>query len=1146
MKANFKKASVFALAMALVLLMSLSVIPMVSAEEAAATTGTYYEIEQNYTKDFKETIGAMNISLEGKINLKLYYEGIGDSHDYIKVWLPGKDNYTTYQKEDLEIVDGRYLVEVPVNAAQQTELVKFQWVDTNGADGKWRSYSVRYYAGKIMDLAAGEDPREEVQKMDHTVKSMLNYGAMAQLRFGYKTDNLANEGLFDNSNPVDNMLVDHLYDATSNPTVDEFFLGTNVSLEDDIRMKVYVNAPEGTEVTINGSDKKTSVRRDANGTYVGIYNIPANQFANQFEIAVEGYETIYYSILGWCKSVLESYRTTEEEKDIAKALYQYYTWTTNYADDTYVPGPKEKDENGNPIIDQPLTKKDEEGNTVVDESGNIVYACAHERYYIKGENVVCSDCGENISATTRVSLVPTASSFIIDAENGTEVTFILSVVGSVDLKALSVTPVAEGLTLEATSIEVLEPHTQNVNGTAALNILLDAETAITESTQLAKITYNVKAATAGSYKITLNVNEALNDAEADVSEFIVPVTTILEAINPDCPHETKTGYDVTDAGHRWYCDICKQTGDWEAHTKANVWTPVLEAAGGKVTGELYETRNCTVCATAMEKRLVYYYNNVDSFKVNGTIVNPYLPEWDSTGKGNLGQTYGIIHHENPGYATFVLSPENFVDKDGNALVLKDTGTIGTGGWFGVNGGVARYVVKIDTESSEGKWQTYTSGSASTTKADDGGIGSALSKDANFTDDGRYTNSAYQSGLTFSDLEAYANQTVTVTLGAVPANNPGTEENPNVLITAVIENLFVECTHLSETYTWSSADKLYTFTCPSCDRVRTDDMLYKTEAITKAEDVGSTGNFLTATTKTEDGETFVRYTAGETTATDLYFYPYRYGTAVTGKYMVIKYRVSNGGTDLSTGQIFASSAPSGKVPGNSGTNQNSASSVWFDDGEWHTMIIQPKDTNTTFTPNEDGTISWGYLRININGIKAGNYVDIAEIAFADSEEAAKCYAYKNDSTVFFTNCLDFVKLDDVTTGSGTGTDKPASVDLSGKTITNAATSIKLGGWCVTPGGVASYKLRVTSIDGEAVDNPALVDWVKASDVTADNAVTGQGTNRGFTTNCRLGARYYETAVNLSAWAGHTINFEIVAVTNYGAEVTIVKINNVTLP
>ena len=51
---------------------------------------------------------------------------------------------------------------------------------------------------------------------------------------------------------------------------------------------------------------------------------------------------------------------------------------------------------------------------------------------------------------------------------------------------------------------------------------------------------------------------------------------------------------------------------------------------------------------------------------------------------------------------------------------------------------------------------------------------------------------------------------------------------------------------------------------------------------------------------------------------------------------------------------------------------------------------------------------------------------------------------------------------------------------------------------------------------------------------------------FSTNCRLGARYYDTAVNLSAWAGKTINFEIVAVTNYGAEITIIQINNVTLP
>lgn len=358
----------------------------------------------------------------------------------------------------------------------------------------------------------------------------------------------------------------------------------------------------------------------------------------------------------------------------------------------------------------------------------------------------------------------------------------------------------------------------------------------------------------------------------------------------------------------------------------------------------------------------------------------------------------------------------------------------------------------------------------------------------------------------------------------------------------------ECTHKTAITEWNSARRVYTVTCDVCKYEETKEMLYVTESYSVGN-VGSKDNFLTAKPGTEGGVSYVRYTAGESKSKDAFFYLYRGGTAVTGKYMVIKYRVFNGGTtNLATGQIFASSKASGSNAGTNGTGNNTASSAWIDGGEWHTMIIQPKDSNKGFAANADGTYTWNYLRIDVNGIQKGSYFDIAEVAFADNIEAAESYACKNDKRVIFTNNLDFVKIDGKTTGdSGSGgNDMPKEVNLSGKTITNPATSIKLGGWCVTPGGITAYKLRVTSIDGGAVKDPKSVPWANPTTIAEDNTVTKQGTGRGFGVNCRIGARYYETAVDLTAWAGHTINFEIVAVTSYGNEATIIKINNVTVP
>ena len=127
--------------------------------------------------------------------------------------------------------------------------------------------------------------------------------------------------------------------------------------------------------------------------------------------------------------------------------------------------------------------------------------------------------------------------------------------------------------------------------------------------------------------------------------------------------------------------------------------------------------------------------------------------------------------------------------------------------------------------------------------------------------------------------------------------------------------------------------------------------------------------------------------------DPYFYPYRYGTAVTGKFMVVKYRLSNKGQNMTVNAPYASSAANGQsgAAGKNGDGSNNITpTTLYSDGEWHYFIVTPKDDNTTFTPNADGTYSWGYFRVRLNGFAAYD-----EIAFADCREAADAYIVKNN-------------------------------------------------------------------------------------------------------------------------------------------------------
>ena len=118
-----------------------------------------------------------------------------------------------------------------------------------------------------------------------------------------------------------------------------------------------------------------------------------------------------------------------------------------------------------------------------------------------------------------------------------------------------------------------------------------------------------------------------------------------------------------------------------------------------------------------------------------------------------------------------------------------------------------------------------------------------------------------------------------------------------------------------------------------------------------------------------------------------------------------------------------------------------------------------------------------------------------------------------------------------------------IDLAGRTL-NTPTSLKLGGWLCTPGGVASYKIRVTKVNGEAVADPTLVDWVNGAN--RSDIYTAAGKGFGYSDACALGAGFGSSVIDLTAYMGSTVDFEIVGITNYGVEIVVVTVANVEVP
>ena len=102
---------------------------------------------------------------------------------------------------------------------------------------------------------------------------------------------------------------------------------------------------------------------------------------------------------------------------------------------------------------------------------------------------------------------------------------------------------------------------------------------------------------------------------------------------------------------------------------------------------------------------------------------------------------------------------------------------------------------------------------------------------------------------------------------------------------------------------------------------------------------------------------------------------------------------------------------------------------------------------------------------------------------------------------------------------------------------------LGGWLCTPGGADCYKIRVTSVNGEAVAEPTLVDFHGGDN--RNDIYTAAGKSYGYSDECAKGAGF-KAVVDLTAYAGQTVNFEIVGITNYGVEVVFVNVTNVNVP
>ena len=195
--------------------------------------------------------------------------------------------------------------------------------------------------------------------------------------------------------------------------------------------------------------------------------------------------------------------------------------------------------------------------------------------------------------------------------------------------------------------------------------------------------------------------------------------------------------------------------------------------------------------------------------------------------------------------------------------------------------------------------------------------------------------------------------------------------------------------------YDAETKSYKGTC-ICGANVYQELLFKREA--RASNGGCEN--LVISTATEAGEDFVRYTQSGGNRVRVYLI---FGnTAVTGQYLVLKYRFVNNGTNADLKDIFAASTLSenplargnGDACGNFGT--------MIADGEWHYLVVDlvaknvannGSGANLQIIADHNGDYAIKYIRADFTAATANGscYLDVAYVGFADEAGAVERFA-----------------------------------------------------------------------------------------------------------------------------------------------------------
>ena len=319
-------------------------------------------------------LAGYSLSLTGNIGVNFYMEltddVVNDESAYLNFTLPNGTTSKVYVKgthedgstatTDTTVKNGvtYYVFTCEVAAKEMTSDIKAQMIGNDGEKkGKVYTYTVKEYADYILSHTSAEGSNYGSATVQ-LVKGMLNYGGAAQKYFGYKTDQLASDGLaltepvFDDTNII-NFIKDEAnkasiinYSDSDKVTFESAYLSLNsttdlcvyVQFAEDVTVKEDMFAIWCNTDQISKDQYEVTKVNEGNCYKITLHGIKASQLQKKYEFEVNLSETeqsvLKYGATSYAYTIMSSacdnIDNIESLREVVKALYAYGSCAQGY------------------------------------------------------------------------------------------------------------------------------------------------------------------------------------------------------------------------------------------------------------------------------------------------------------------------------------------------------------------------------------------------------------------------------------------------------------------------------------------------------------------------------------------------------------------------------------------------------------------------------------------------------------------------------------------------------------------------------------------------------------------------------------------------------------------------------------------------